>query len=78
MSSNLFWQLAERHFQPLVDACDPGPDAAEIRNGLRKTFSALINRSYDDACPRDTARQLEAWAQYRPNLNDYLTQGAST
>ena len=78
MSSNLFWQLAERHFQPLVDACEPDETAAAERLRLRETFATLIHRSYDDVCPRDTARQLEAWAQYRPNLSDYLNQGAST
>ncbi len=78
MSSNLFWQLAERHFQPLVDACDPDEESAEKRKVLRKKFAMLVTDAFDNFCPHDTARQLEAWAKCRPNLADYLNQGEST
>ncbi len=78
MSTHVFWQLAERHFQDLIYACDPEDSAAKSRQALRMTFAAQINRSYDDFCPRDTARQLEAWAQCRPDLGQYLSKGAST
>jgi len=75
MSSNLFWQLAERFFQQLVDACDAGDEAANRRRDLRKRFAMLVMGAFDNFCPHDTARQLEAWAKCRPNLADYLNQG---
>ena len=78
MSSNLFWQLAERFFQQLVDACDPGDEAANRRRELRKRFAMLVMGAFDNFCPHDTARQLEAWAKCRPNLADYLNQGEPT
>ncbi|MDQ7007679.1 MAG: type I-E CRISPR-associated protein Cse1/CasA [Acidobacteriota bacterium] len=77
-STNVFWQLAERYFQRLVDACDPEDASANPCRELRKVFATLVNHTYSDFCPRGTARQLIAWAQCRPNLIEYLSQGAST
>ena len=78
MSRNLFWQLAERFFQQLVDACDADDEAVNLRQDLRKKFSGLVVGSFDNFCPHDTARQLEAWAKCRPNLADYQNQGEQT
>lgn len=69
-ASNLFWQLAERKFQELVDACyEPKEDATVA---LRRTFVGYANQAYDAYAPRETARQLEAWAAHRPNMGKYL------
>jgi len=67
-ASNLFWQLSERQFQNLIDACDD----SEKTKTLRKTFAKFASKSYDDQCPKDTARQLDAWAKNHPNLRKYL------
>jgi CRISPR system Cascade subunit CasA len=67
-ASNLFWQLCERQFQALLDACD---DVEKVRT-LRSVFARYVNKSYDNYCSRDTARQLDAWAKNRPNLSNYL------
>jgi CRISPR system Cascade subunit CasA len=69
-ASNLFWQLAERKFQDLVDACADESGAAVA--ALRRTFVGYANRAYDTFAPRETARQLEAWAAHRPNLGKFL------
>lgn len=69
-ASNLYWQLAERKFQELVDACDAKTD--EQRLGLRRTYAGYVQRAYDAHAPRGTARQLEAWAAHRPNLGKFL------
>ena len=66
-AGNLFWQLCERHFQSLVNACGEDTQA-----DLRKTFARFAQKSYDTFCPKDTARQLEAWAKNRPDLSQYL------
>jgi CRISPR system Cascade subunit CasA len=71
-STNLFWQLIENHFQSLVNSCGDDSQSAEERYRLRQKFSKHIYRIYDHFCPRDTARQMEAWAKYRPNLSTYL------
>ena len=69
-ASNLFWQLAERKFQALVDAC--GDESGEAATAMRRTFVGYANRAYDTVAPRETARQLEAWAAHRPNLGTFL------
>lgn len=68
-ASNLFWQLCERSFQKLVEACD---DAGQA-HAMRSVFARFVHKAYDVHCPKDTARQLDAWAKNRPNLGKYLT-----
>jgi len=67
-ATTVFWQLAERHFQPLINAC--GTNTSEA---LRPVFARDALKAYDAHCPRDTARQLDAWAACRPQLGLYLT-----
>lgn len=67
-ASNLFWQLCERRFQKLVDACGRAGQVQE----LRPVFAGFVNKAYDTYCPRNTARQLDAWAKNRPSLGKYL------
>jgi len=67
-SQALFWQLAERQFQALVDACT---DAQKAKD-MRKIFAAYAQQAYDAFCPKDTARQLDAWAANKPHLGKYL------
>jgi CRISPR system Cascade subunit CasA len=66
-SANLFWQLAEHHFQTLINAC--GTNTSE---SLRPVFANLASKSFDSYCPRNTARQLDAWAACRPPLGKYI------
>lgn len=68
-ASQLFWQLAERQFQSLVNACGVGNAQTSV---LRRTFAHYATTSYSTYCPQDTARQLDAWAANLPNLNTYL------
>ncbi|MDR2178068.1 MAG: type I-E CRISPR-associated protein Cse1/CasA [Treponema sp.] len=68
-ASELYWQLCERRFQELVNACDSKEKkpAAE----LRPYFLRCVQKSYEAFCSRGTARQLEAWAENYPNLGKY-------
>ncbi|MCR6650491.1 MAG: type I-E CRISPR-associated protein Cse1/CasA [Cellvibrionaceae bacterium] len=75
-ATHLFWQLCERDFQNLVDHCDQTEDAMKVRRNLRKRFAGYVHQAYDTYCPKDTARQLEAWAKCRPNNSKYLNQEA--
>lgn len=72
----LFWQLCERHAQNLLDHCDKGEENRMARYALRKTFAANLRAAFDQLCPNQTARQLDAWAQNRPNPAKYLQQEA--
>lgn len=70
-AETLFWQLCERKFQTLVNACGV-PDLGKETKKLRVVFAGLANTAYDTYCPKDTARQLDAWVANRPNLARYL------
>lgn len=69
-ASNLFWQLCEPKFQGLVNACAEPSD--EDRKKIRREFAEFVNKAYNTYCPKDTARQLDAWAAHRPNLGKYM------
>lgn len=70
VATNTFWQLCEREFQVLITACgnnEPGASKA-----LRPVFARIAESVYSGRCPKDTARQLDAWADNRPRLGWYL------
>ena len=75
-ATSLFWQLCEREVQHLVYACNATDetDASDVtpRIELRRRFAAYLQQTYDQFCPRETARQMDAWAQCRPNVGHYL------
>lgn len=70
-ASNLFWQLCERRFQELVNACND--DTGEEVKRLRRIFAGFVDKAYNTYCPKDTARQMDAWAANLPNLAKYLS-----
>jgi CRISPR system Cascade subunit CasA len=72
--TNHFWQLSERDFQSLVRHCDQSEISVAARRRLRRQFSSYAHDAYDRLCPRETARQLDAWVQSRPNHMKYLSQ----
>ncbi len=67
-ASTLFWELCERSFQDLVDACAAPYDTKKIRS----VFAQSAIKAYDTFCPKESARQIDAWAKNRPNLINYL------
>ena len=75
-ASHLFWQLSERNFQELVDSCNPDEQGLLQRLRLRKIFAGYVQQAYDQFCPKESARQLDAWAKCRPNNSKYLQQEA--
>lgn len=67
-ATGLYWQLTESSFQQLVNACDC-PDGEDITNRLEpftKKFNSYVLQIYNQYCPNQTARQLEAWAKNKP------------
>lgn len=74
--THLFWQICERDFQTLLDNCEQDEQSASNRRRLRLAFVGYAQQAYDRFCPKETARQLDAWAKCRPNHNKYLKQEA--
>lgn len=71
-ATSLFWQLCERQAQYLIDACDSTEVARQQRQQLRRTFAGYARQVFDQLCPNDSARQMDAWAQTRPDFSKYL------
>ena len=63
--TNTFWQLCEGVFQELVNACESDSSENEVK-ALRKEYHRYALQIFDEQCPNQTARQLEAWAKNRP------------
>ncbi len=77
-ATNTYWQLCEREFQNLIDHCDKGTENRTQRYKLRQRFASFVHQSYDQLCPNATARQMDAWANCRPNLSKYLAKPEET
>jgi CRISPR system Cascade subunit CasA len=67
-ATSMYWELCERRFQDMVNACE---QPQEIKQ-LRKIFAQSAIKAYDTFCPKESARQIDAWAKNRPNLINYL------
>ena len=67
----VFWQLCERKLQGLLIACNNPENIKSIRNYF---FMNCANKAFDLFCPKETARQLDAWAKNRPSPKKYLTE----
>jgi len=60
-----YWQLCETKFQQLVTACVEDLSGDKAR-AMHKIFNSFVMQIYDETCPKDSARQLEAWAENKP------------
>lgn len=61
-----FWQMVEPTFQSLVDACGDKRPESIYQDFFVSRYLRFAQSAYDAACPRGTARQLEAWTRHRP------------
>ena len=69
-ATEIFWQFSEKKFQELINACGD-KSGCEVTN-IRPSFINFANKAYNTICPRDTARQLDAWASSKPNLSRFF------
>lgn len=68
-ATEIFWQLCERQAQVLINACDTTEEAQLQRPQLRKIFAAYASQVFNQICPNDSARQMDAWAKTFPNFS---------
>lgn len=71
-AGHLFWQLCERDFTELTAHCEVSAADAEARRKLRLRFFGHVSGCFEQCAPRETARQLEAWACHQPRPGAYL------
>ncbi len=69
-ATNLFWQLSERKFQTLLDAC--GDETGKKIGSVRHMFIDYAYKAYNTFCQKDTARQMDAWAANQPGLWKFI------
>lgn len=62
-AENDYWQLCESRFQSFLDNCLES-DGEKIEKS-KSVFYSFAYQLYDEYCPKDTARQMEAWANNR-------------
>ncbi|WP_017345815.1 type I-E CRISPR-associated protein Cse1/CasA [Pantoea sp. A4] len=72
-TTRLFWRLCEQHSQVLISTCASHSTAGKKRIQLRKTFVSYALQVFDQMCPNDSARQMDAWACTRPSFSEYLS-----
>lgn len=66
-AANVFWQLCESEFQSVIDICS-GENIQDNLKPMYKKFKSFVSQIYDEYCPKDTARQMEAWAKNKPYM----------
>ena len=69
-ASEGFWADCESVFQGLVDAC--GSTDYTERAAIRVKIALFAETRYDQACPREGARQIDSWAEHRISTWRYL------
>jgi CRISPR system Cascade subunit CasA len=71
-AESLYWQFCEKKFHDLVEACyRPG---SEDLDALRQTYVNYARSAFDNTCPADTARQLDAWSKHRFNVDKFANK----
>ncbi|MBQ7206503.1 MAG: type I-E CRISPR-associated protein Cse1/CasA [Lentisphaeria bacterium] len=74
-AKSLFWERMEPHAQEIVDlAFADSPDPAAIKRARADWFKRLL-QIYEECCPRDTPRQLEAWVECHPGFQSPVRKG---
>lgn len=63
-----FWNTSEANLQSLINACGTDDDGTSLES-VRKIYWAIYKRTYDEACPHETARQVIAWVKNFRSMN---------
>ena len=77
-AKRFFWELAMSEYQQLVDLCGEiiKTGKAEQLIKMKNKFLNYANQAYNLCCSKETARQLDAWAECRPIFSKYLKSSA--
>jgi CRISPR system Cascade subunit CasA len=68
-ASESFWGDCDALCQEIVDGCGESDDDALV--ALRERIAHHAEKRYDEACSREGARQIEAWAKRRVSTSQY-------
>ncbi len=74
-ASEQFWQDSELIAQEMMDTCfSDNDDKEDALKELRKRYASYAERIYDVHSPKETARQLDAWAKCRTSYWKYINE----
>jgi CRISPR system Cascade subunit CasA len=65
-STETFWQLCERKFSALLKACED--KTGKSSESMKPEFAKIVTTVYEEYCPRESARQIDAWAKHYPHI----------
>lgn len=68
----IYWEFCEEPFNELVQCCDSSESSIEARKKIRSKIANICRDAYNDLCPNGSARQIDKWAQNRPNLSKFF------
>ncbi len=73
-AKRFFWELAMNKYQQLVELCGEiiQTQKSDKLIEMKKTFVSYAFQAYNLCCPKETARQLDAWAECSPIFSKYL------
>jgi CRISPR system Cascade subunit CasA len=69
---SFYWQLCEKEVHALLKACDE--TGSDNLNALWKRYVDYARAAFDSICPKDTARQLDAWSKHRSNVSKFINK----
>lgn len=72
-ATGMYWQLCERSFQKLVEAC-AADSSGTLAQVYRKKYLENAFATYDRFCPNQTSRQMESWAANRYGFEKKKTE----
>ena len=70
-ATSRFWEIMSDRAQDAIDFTFSGASDEEYAAALderKKQWHGVVSRLYNEACPRDTPRQLTAWVKCAPNF----------
>ncbi len=78
LAKRYFWELAMSKYQQLVELCGEiiQTEKSDKLSEMKNTFVSYAIQAYNLCCPKETARQLDAWAECKPIFSKYLKSSA--
>lgn len=74
-AKSLFWERMEPHAQEIIDLAFAEHFDESATNRARAGWFKIQCRVYEESCPRDTPRQLEAWVEFHPGFQSSKKKG---
>ena len=72
-AAGIFWDQLDSHAQPILDLAFAETDEEKIQQEKHSWFRILC-QIFNDLCPHETPRQMEAWVNTHPEFQNKKTK----